>query len=45
MMIEDVSPRAFDASRNGLEQCVANIVRVIQAMATIADAAQALLRQ
>ena len=45
MMMEDVRPRALDASREGLEQRVADIVRVTQAMPTIADAAQALLRQ
>ena len=44
MMMKDVSPRALDASREGLEQRVADIARVARAMATIADAAQALLR-
>lgn len=45
MMMEDISPRALDASREGLEQRVADIVRVAQVIVTIADAAQTLLRQ
>ena len=44
MMMEDVSPRALDASRESLKQRVADIVTATQAMVTIADAAQALLR-
>ena len=44
MMMEDASPRALDASHECLEQRVAAIVRATHAMATIADAAQALLQ-
>lgn len=44
MMMEDLSPRALDASREGLEQRVVEIVAATQTMVTVADAAQALLR-
>ena len=43
MMMEDVCPVALDASRDGLEERVSDIRGEIRAMATIADAAEALL--
>src|SRR5258708_1637923 len=45
MIMEDVSPLAIDASRNGLEARVAEIIRAIRLMAVIAGAAEALLKQ
>jgi hypothetical protein len=45
IMMEDVSPRALDASRNGLEGRVAEIAKAARVIATAADAAEALLRR
>ena len=44
MMMEDVCPVALDASREGLEERVADLRRAIRAMMTIADAAEAMLQ-
>ena len=43
MMMEDVCPVALDASREGLEERVADLRGAIRVMATIADAAEAML--
>ena len=43
MMMEDVSPLALDASHEGLEKRVADLASIVQSMATVADAAKALL--
>ena len=43
MIMEDVSPLALDASREGLERRVVEIANAARAMATIADAAQELI--
>ena len=43
MMMEDVTPIALDASRDGLEQRVTELVRATRAMAAIAISAEALL--
>jgi len=43
MMMEDVSPVALDASREGLEKRVADLRGAIGVMMTIADAAKALV--
>lgn len=45
MMMEDVSTLAINASRDGLEGRVAEVVRAIRTMATLADAVEALLRR
>lgn len=44
MMMEDVCPVALDASREGLEERVADLRNAIRVMATIADAAEAMLQ-
>ena len=44
MMMEDVSPIALDASREGLEERVAYLRGAIRVMAKIADAADAMLK-
>ena len=43
IIMEDVSPLALDASREGLERRVVEIANAARAMATIADAAQELI--
>ncbi len=43
MIMEDVSPLALDASREGLERRVVEIANAARAMATIADAAHELI--
>ena len=43
MMMEDVSPRALDASHERLKERVAELVNATRAMTTVADAAAALL--
>ena len=42
-MMEDVSPLALDASREGLARRVSDVAGATRAMATIAAAAEALL--
>jgi hypothetical protein len=41
MMIEDVCPLALDASREALEEWVADLQGALRVMATITDAADA----
>ena len=43
MMMEDVSPLALDASREGLKKRVAHLARAVRAIAKVADATDALL--
>lgn len=43
IMMEDLSPLALDASREGLERRVSDIASTTRAMAEIAAAAEALL--
>lgn len=45
MMMEDLSPLALDASREGLERRVSDVASTTRAMAVIAAAAEALLCQ
>lgn len=45
MMMEDTSPLALNASRDGLEARVAEIVDAIRIMTPLADAAHMLLSQ
>ena len=44
MIMEDACPLALDASRDGLEARVADLVRSIRATAALADAIEVLLR-
>lgn len=44
MMMEDVSPMALEASREGLEERVADLQGAIRVMSAIADAAEATLQ-
>ena len=44
MLMEDASPLALDASHEGLEDRVAELVNATGAMATVAHAAAALLK-
>ena len=43
MIMEDVSPLAIDASRDGLEARVTEVVGAIRGMAKLADAVEVLL--
>jgi hypothetical protein len=43
MIMEDVTPLAINASRNGLEDRVAEVVNAIRMMAPLADSLEALL--
>lgn len=43
MMMEDANPLALDASREGLNERVADLASAARAIATVADAAEALL--
>lgn len=43
MLMEDVCPLALDASPDGLEARVDEIVRCVRAMVALADAAKALM--
>lgn len=45
MIMEDVSPLAINASRDGLEIRVAEVVRAIRTMMPLADAVEVLLQR
>jgi hypothetical protein len=45
MIMEDTSPLAIDASREGLKGRVAEVVRATRTMAVLVDAVEALLEQ
>lgn len=45
MIMEDVSPLAIDASRDGLESRVAEVVRAIRTIGPLADAVEVLLQR
>ena len=45
MIMEDVAPLAIDASRDGLEGRVAEVVRTIRPMTKLADVVEGLLQQ